>query len=146
IGVCSAGFNIWGIPYTNVGPWGVTVNGRALLDPPPVPTATSCSPSAASAAIVKLAVSEVALATRTSVIVMPAPAETLVPPGSESKLAPVNVTVALEPRTALAGVIAVSAGSGSGAARMVNVTAEVVPPPVVTVTSRAPKDAPGAIA
>ena len=80
-----------------------------------------------------------ALATATLLTVIPPPAFTVAP---VRKLLPVRVTATLVPVTPVLGATPVRPGDGG---LMVKVTAEVVPPAVVTVTFDPPNEALAAI-
>jgi hypothetical protein len=74
--------------------------------PDEVVTATRWFPKVAVGAIVRVTVIEVALATRTSLTVMPVPStETLVVPDPVSKFVPVKRYVPVDPRRPVAGAI-----------------------------------------
>src|SRR5947208_1754099 len=92
----------------------------------------------------KLAVSDVGLVTVTLLMkIAVSLTTTRVDPGFTSKLVPLKVICAVDPRTALAGVIVVSVGD---VWLTVNVTGLLSPSSVVTMTSYAPYKASGAIA
>jgi hypothetical protein len=94
----------------SVGADGVTVNVTALLVPPLVVTRTFAAPSAALAAMVRVAVIWVTLATTTLLTPIPGLLTATVAP--ETKLAPVRVTGTLAPCTPVAGLRDVSVGAG----------------------------------
>src|SRR5215831_3155807 len=113
-----------------------TVNVTAPLVPPEVETVTLAAPRAALAAMVKVAVIWVALATVTALTVMPGLLVATVAP--EMKLAPVRVTGTAVPATPLTGLTEDKVGAGG---LTVKVTAVEVPPEVETVTLAAPRAA-----
>lgn len=110
------------------------------LVPPLVVTVTVLAPAAALLAITKFAVIDVALTTVTLVTVTSEPLTATVAP--ETKFVPVNVTDTVLPCTPEFGLTLVRVGVGG---LTVNVLAAVVPPAVLTVTSRLPSAAPLAI-
>lgn len=117
-----------GLIEASVGP--VTVNGTVLLVPPGPVTVTVLAPSVAPAVIVKVAVTEVSLATLMALAVTPVPE--MVTPVVPARPLPVRVTVSLVPLAPVLGAIEVSTGP-------VTVNPIVaVPPGVVTLTVRAP--------
>src|SRR5215831_4451228 len=111
-----------------------TVNVTAPLVPPEVETVTLAAPRAALAAMVKVAVIWVALATVTALTVMPELLVATVAP--ETKLAPVRVTGTAVPVRPEAGLTEDRVGAGG---LMVKVTAPVVLPRLVTVTLTGPR-------
>src|SRR5688572_23677716 len=91
----------------------LTVKRRSLLVPPPgagLTTRALRAPVPAAAPMVTLAVIWVALLTTVEFTVMPEPEKDTVEPGT--KFVPVNVSVTVSPRTALAGETVVRSGSG----------------------------------
>jgi hypothetical protein len=112
----------------------------APLVPPAVVTVTSRAPSAVVPPMTKLAVIDVLLTTVTLSTVTPPPLTAMVAP--ETKFVPVSVTATVAARSPLVGLMLVSVGGGGFT---VKVSAPVVPPAVVTVTSRAPVAAPPSI-
>jgi hypothetical protein len=114
----------------------VMANVTGELVPAGVVAVTLKFPNVALAAIVKVAVIWVELTTATLLTAISGlVVETVAP---EAKLVPASVTVKLEPATPLEGLIEESVG---GPREMVNGTAAVVPPDVVTVTLAAPVEA-----
>ena len=98
-----------------------TVNATAPLVPPLVVTVTFAAPGAALAAIVKVAVIRVGLATVTLPTVTPGFATATVAP--ETKLVPLSATDTTAPAGPVAGVSEVRAGAGqAGRAAAVNAT------------------------
>jgi hypothetical protein len=98
-----------GLIVVSVGGGGFTVNVWLPEVPPAVVTLTFCPPSVAFAAIVKVAVMLVALATAVAETAIPPPAGTLIALPA-TKFVPVSVTGTTLPCTPTAGLIAVSVG------------------------------------
>jgi len=125
-----------------VGAGGLIVKPCVPLVPPVVVTLIVRPPSAALDPTTRSAVMDVALTTFVFCTVMSAPLTATVVELAEMKLPPVSVTVVVAPRTTIAGVTPVSAGTGG---LIVNVCAPLVPALVVTVRLRAPNSAVDAI-
>jgi hypothetical protein len=87
-----------------------------------------------------VAINDPALVMATSLTAIPAPAATVVAPGT--KLAPRSVTVRVTPGGASSGSMLISVGDGTST---VNVCVPLVPPSVATVTVRFPDAALGSI-
>jgi hypothetical protein len=129
----------FGLSEATPGSGGLTVNVAPPLVPPEVVIVTFAPPNGAFAAIAKVAVICVALTTTTLLAVTPAPVFTTAP---ERKFAPVKVTPTLVPTAPDAGLTELSEGGGG---LIVNGTAPLAPPDVVTVTLPAPIGALAAI-
>src|SRR5579863_4252828 len=123
-----------GVSEVSVAPW--TVKGTVPLVPPGVVMLTLWTPSAAAAAMVKVAVAVVDPPILRPLTVMPPPdtltAEAVNGGLTPLKLVPVKVTVIAVARTPEDGAIEVNVG-GPGLTT-VNVTALLTPPGAVTVT------------
>ena len=111
----------------------VTVNDTPLLVPPAVVTVTVRAVAAALVAMAQLALTVVAVGVLVIVQVTPLPEA--VTAEAPARLVPVSVTGTVVPRRPEFGAMLVNAG-GRGTVT-VNVTALLVPPPVVTVIVRA---------
>jgi hypothetical protein len=111
----------------------VIANETGALAPAEVATVTLKFPNVALPAIVKVAVIWVELTTARLLTAMSGLVVDTVAP--DTKFVPASVTVKLDPATPLLGAIEVSVGAPR---EMVNGTAAVVPPGVVTVTLAAP--------
>ena len=111
----------------SVGAGGLTVKATALVVTPREVMLTFCMPSVALAAITKLAVIEVGLATVTLFAVIPVPPNEMV--AGAKKFVPVRVTGTVEPSSPLLGEMEASVAGAS----TVNVAAFEVPPEVITV-------------
>ena len=114
-----------GAMEASVGVGGLTVKATALLVPPGVVTVMLWAPVAALAPITREAVICVAVATGVPLTVMPDGRFRLAP----VRFVPVRVTGSVAPWTPEVGAMEVSVGA---AGLTVNVTALLVPPPVVT--------------
>jgi hypothetical protein len=136
---------VFGEICVNVGEDGIAAvieKVTALVVPPAVVTVTFRFPVVAAASIMKLVVSCVPLVTVTVPTVTPVPLTATVAP--VTKLVPVNVTEAsIVPAAPVFGEICVNVGAAGIPAVMVNVTALLDPPAVVTVTLRFPVAAAG---
>lgn len=130
-----------GVIEVSTGP--VIANGRVLLAPPALVTATLMGPIAAALVLVMVAVMVVRFRTTTPLIETPVAAGLMTTFEPATKFVPVSTTFADVPRVSELGAIDVSVGAGG--ATTVNVPALVVPAGVVTVTFRAPKVAVGAM-
>src|SRR5438105_12037565 len=110
----------------SVGVGGLTVKASGLLVPPVVVTVMVCAPVGAVAAMARVAVICVAVTVGVPVTVTPAGRFRVAP----VRVEPAMVTATLVPCTPVDGVMVVSTGPGG---LMVNVSALLVPPVVVTV-------------
>lgn len=138
--ICWAGEMVFGSPETMKATGGPTVKGKAPLEPPGVVTVMAVAPKAALAAIVRVAVTSVALTTTMLPAVTPALETAMLAP--ETKLVPVNVIATLEPCGALDALRDVIVGAGGFT---VKVTGALVAPATVTVTLALPSAAAAAI-
>lgn len=121
-----------GLIPVSVGGGRSTRNETAPLTPPGVTTLMLWEPTSAAESIVSLAIAVDPFVTETLETVMPSLALTV---KAELKLLPVNVTSTVAPCELDAGATLVSVGGRAKTANVVNGTAAVVPPKVVTVTS-----------
>jgi len=114
----------------------VIANGRALLAPPVLVTATLMEPIAAAEVLVMVAMMVVGVVMTTPLTETPVAAGVMTTFEPATKFVPVSRTLTDVPRTSVAGAIEVSVGAGG--ATTVNVAALLVPAGVVTVTFLAP--------